>query len=88
MSETRPKIAGNAPGRFYVNELCIGCTLCHEIAPGNFLTNDEQGVGFVFRQPETPEEEMLCRKAGEACPIDAIQDNGLVNRRIHKGRVV
>ena len=77
MSANRPRITGNAPGRFYVNELCIGCTLCHETAPGHFRTNDEEGVDFVFRQPETPEEETLCRKAREACPIDAIQDDGL-----------
>ncbi|PKN60169.1 MAG: hypothetical protein CVU53_04450, partial [Deltaproteobacteria bacterium HGW-Deltaproteobacteria-11] len=57
--------------------LCIGCTLCHETAPGHFRTNDEAGVDFVFRQPETPDEDRLCRAAREACPIDAIQDDGL-----------
>ena len=77
MSANRPRITGNAPGKFYVNERCIGCTLCHETAPGHFRTNDEEGVDFVFRQPETPEEETLCIKAREACPIDAIQDDGL-----------
>jgi ferredoxin len=77
MSANRPKVTENVPGKFYVNESCIGCTLCHETAPGHFIANDEQGYDYVFKQPETPEEETLCMKAKEACPIDAIQDDGL-----------
>lgn len=77
MSSSKSRIKGNVPGRFYVNKLCIGCTLCHETAPGHFRTNDEERYDFVFRQPETLEEETLCMKAREACPIDAIQDDGL-----------
>jgi ferredoxin len=77
ISVNRPKVTRNATRKFYVNELCIGCTLCHETAPGHFQTNDEEGVDFVFRQPETPEEETLCMKARDSCPVDAIKDNGL-----------
>lgn len=74
MTEGRPRGPESAPGRFHVNERCIGCTLCHETAPGHFRTNDEEGVDYVYRQPETPHETALCRKAREACPIDAIEE--------------
>jgi ferredoxin len=87
MTAGRPTVAGKAPGKFYVNELCIGCTLCHETAPGHFRTNNEEGVDFVFRQPETPHEERLCREAMEACPIDAIQDDGLESGHSQGGNV-
>jgi ferredoxin len=77
LSAKRAKVAGNAPGKYYVTELCIGCTLCRETAPGHFRANKEEGVDYVFRQPETPQEETLCIRAMEACPMDAIQDDGL-----------
>lgn len=77
MTASGPKVAGNVPGKFYVNERCIGCTLCHETAPGHFRTDAEQGYDYVFKQPETQEEERLCIEARDACPIDAIQDDGL-----------
>jgi ferredoxin len=41
------------------------------------MTNDEQGYDYVFKQPETPEEETLCIKARDSCPMDAIRDDGL-----------
>jgi ferredoxin len=77
MTASGPKVAGNVPGKFYVNERCIGCTLCHETAPGHFRTDAEHGHDYVFKQPETQEEERLCIEARDACPIDAIQDDGL-----------
>lgn len=77
MSAQKAKTVGNAPGKYYIDERCIGCALCHETAPDHFKTNDEEGCGFVFRQPETPEEERLCMTARDACPMDAVQDDGL-----------
>jgi ferredoxin len=76
MTADRSRVTGSAPGKFYVSKRCIGCTLCRETAPGHFRTNEEEGADFVYRQPATPEEEAICRKARETCPADAIREDG------------
>jgi len=84
MSDITEKFAENAPGRFYVSRVCIGCTLCAEIAPASFKENTDLelavGNSYVYRQPETSEEEQLCREAMDACPASAIRDDGDAER--------
>jgi ferredoxin len=70
------RAAENVPGKFYVSTRCIGCTLCPEIAPGNFASNLEKGYEYVCRQPVDKSEEKLCREAMDVCPVDAIGDDG------------
>ena len=77
MSASSAKVAGNVPGMYYITQLCISCALCQETAPGHFRANDQEGYCYVFKQPETPEEERLCSEAKKACPMDAIRDDGL-----------
>jgi len=31
---------------------------------------------FVYKQPESPEEEALCKEAMEGCPVEAIGSDG------------
>ena len=31
---------------------------------------------FVYKQPETPEEEVLCKDAMDNCPVEAIGNDG------------
>jgi ferredoxin len=38
--------------------------------------NLDEGYDFVFKQPETQEDEALCLKAMQSCPADAIRNNG------------
>jgi ferredoxin len=80
MSDREEKFIENMPGRFYVTRICIGCTLCGEISPASFKENTDLelavGNSYVYRQPETPEEEHLCREAMDACPAGAIRDDG------------
>ena len=44
-----------------------GCLTCR---------NDDGGYSFVYKQPESPEEEARCKEAKEGCPVEAIGDNG------------
>jgi len=67
----------NVRGKYYVDEECIDCNLCSEIAPDNFMVNEEKGHDFVYKQPENENEEELCEEAMEACPVEAIGDNGI-----------
>lgn len=68
---------GNASGGYYINEKCIGCSLCHELSPGNFRMNLEEAYDYVHKQPETKEEEAMCLKAMQSCPADAIRNDGM-----------
>ena len=76
MANKEKKHEGNIAGQFYVDTECIDCDLCRETAPGNFKRNDDGGYSFVFKQPETPEEETQCREAMEGCPVEAIGLDG------------
>src|SRR2546426_12198503 len=69
MADIANKYVESVPGKFYVDNQCIDCDLCRETAPKNFTRNDDGGYSFVFKQPDTPEEEEQCREAMEGCQI-------------------
>ena len=64
------------PGLRCLTLINITCDLCRETAPNNFTRNDDGGYSFVTKQPESEEEEELCREAMEGCPVEAIGDDG------------
>jgi ferredoxin len=76
MADAANKYPENEPGKFYVDDQCIDCDLCRETAPANFKRNDDGGHSYVYKQPETPEEEGLCKEAMEGCPVEAIGNDG------------
>ncbi|MBW1899050.1 MAG: ferredoxin [Deltaproteobacteria bacterium] len=71
------KIMENVPGKYYVDESCIGCSICVELAPDNLRSNLEEGYEYVFKQPATESEENRCIEAMEICPVSAIGDDGI-----------
>src|SRR5215216_5086396 len=76
MADAANKYTENVPGKFYVDDQCIDCDLCRETAPANFKRNDDGGHSYVYKQPETPDEEGLCKEAMEGCPVEAIGNDG------------
>jgi ferredoxin len=66
----------NVNGAYYVDNQCIDCDLCRETAPSNFSRSNDGGYSYVSKQPSTPEEEGQCKEAKEACPVEAIGDDG------------
>lgn len=76
MADVANKYPENITGKYYVDNQCIDCDLCRETAPDNYKRNDDGGYSFVYKQPETPEEEARCKEAMEGCPVEAIGDNG------------
>jgi ferredoxin len=76
MADTANKYAENIAGKYYVDNQCIDCDLCRETAPDNFKRNEDGGYSYVYKQPASPEEEARCKEAKEACPVEAIGDNG------------
>jgi ferredoxin len=62
----------NVAGKMYVDNQCIDCDLCRETAPNNFTRHEDGGYSYVYKQPESPEEEQQCKEAMEGCPVEAI----------------
>ena len=56
MADKNLKNHENVPGHYYVDDTCIDCDLCRNIAPQFFTRFDEGGYSYVFRQPATAEE--------------------------------
>lgn len=76
MAEKKDKLTENRSGKFYVDRNCIDCDVCRDTSPANFTRNDENGYSYVWKQPETPEEFEQCEEALNACPVEAIGDDG------------
>ena len=76
MAEKEAKFSDNVQGKFYVDENCIDCDLCREIAPAFFTRNDDEGHSYVHAQPNSDEELELCKEAMDDCPVEAIGDDG------------
>ncbi len=85
MSDQFERFAENIAGKYYITKTCIGCTLCSVIAPAIFMenTDEELAVGhcYVYQQPETEAEELICEEAMDACPAGAICNNGSSNQQ-------
>jgi glyoxylase-like metal-dependent hydrolase (beta-lactamase superfamily II)/ferredoxin len=64
------RLPENAPGDFYVDESCIDCDACRQIAPAVF--RDHGGQSSVYRQPRTEGEVLGALKAVVACPTSSI----------------
>jgi ferredoxin len=76
MADTATRYPENIAGAYYVANQCIDCDLCRETAPASFKRNDDGGYSFVYKQPESPEEQKLAKEAMEGCPVEAIGSNG------------
>ena len=73
----------NVKGKYYVDQnSCIVDNCCCIEAPKNFRLetdkySDPNFGAYVFKQPETPEEEIQCKSAKAVCPSEAIHDDGV-----------
>ena len=76
MADKNLKNPENVPGRFYVDNTCIDCDLCRQLAPQSFTRLDEAGYSYVYRQPTTPEEIVQAEEACASCPTETIGKDG------------
>lgn len=76
MADKKSKWNENLPGKFYVDDQCIACDACVMEAPNFFTMNDDDGHAFVKAQPKTTTEIEECLSAMEACPVEAIGNDG------------
>lgn len=67
----------NVEGKYYVDcESCLDHEICVDEAPNNFKMDEDTWCAYVFKQPESPEEEAQCNEAFLACPVEAINNSG------------
>lgn len=76
MADKNSKWKQNIPGKFYVDDQCIACDACVMEAPLFFVMNDTDGHAYVKLQPKTQVEIEECLSAMEACPVEAIGNDG------------
>lgn len=76
MADRNDKVKGSVAGKYYVDNSCIDCDLCRVIAPDFFDRSDEEGLSFVFKQPQTEAERQMCDEAKDSCPVDSIGNDG------------
>ena len=76
MADKNDKVSENVPGPYYCDYSCIACNLCVDTAPENFKMKDDVSTAFVYKQPENDEEKEACEEALEACPVEAIGNDG------------
>jgi glyoxylase-like metal-dependent hydrolase (beta-lactamase superfamily II)/ferredoxin len=70
MASPQRRLAENVGDDFYVDDTCIDCDACRQIAPATFRDAGDQSV--VYSQPETPAETRLALMALVACPTASI----------------
>ena len=70
MANPAKRLPENVPGDFYVDESCIDCDACRQIAPNIFRDHGEQSS--VYYQPRTKEEVLGALKSIVACPTSSI----------------
>ena len=70
MADRRRAVAENAPGDFFVDETCIDCDACRQLAPEVF--RDASDHSFVHAQPVTAAAERNALRALLACPTGSI----------------
>jgi ferredoxin len=76
MADKQLKNPENVPGKYYVDNTCIDCDLCRNIAAGTFTRHEEGGYSIVFKQPETAEETAQAEEALASCPSETIGSDG------------
>ena len=70
MARIEHRLPQNVDGDFYVDDSCIDCDACRQIAPATFRDHGDQSS--VGRQPSTPEEVRRALMALVACPTGSI----------------
>jgi glyoxylase-like metal-dependent hydrolase (beta-lactamase superfamily II)/ferredoxin len=64
------RLPENVPGALYVDETCIDCDTCRQMAPE--IYGEARGLSYVMRQPESADEKRRALQALVACPTASI----------------
>lgn len=76
MADKNSKQPDNVPGKWYVDQTCVPCSVCVEEAPMLLKFSDNHAHMFFQKQPTNSEEEAAAQRALEICPTGAIGNDG------------
>lgn len=76
MPDPAARWADNAPGPVYVDDSCIICSMCTDLAPSVFRMSDAEDHDVCYRQPRSEEDWAAAREAAESCPTESIGLDG------------
>jgi glyoxylase-like metal-dependent hydrolase (beta-lactamase superfamily II)/ferredoxin len=65
------RLVENAPGAFFIDDSCIDCDACRQIAPATFVRSPSRGQSIVAAQPAQADEARALQ-ALVACPTASI----------------
>jgi len=80
MALSARRLPENAGGPFFVDDSCIDCAKCREVAPATFADN-ERGASFVFAQPADETARHRALMALVACPTASIGTDPRIDAR-------
>jgi glyoxylase-like metal-dependent hydrolase (beta-lactamase superfamily II)/ferredoxin len=72
MASLSARLAGNAPGSYFVDDSCIDCGMCRWLAPETFTRDEGVGLSVVHRQPEGEPQQLRAAMALVSCPTSSI----------------
>jgi len=70
MADFKKRISENLDGLFFVDDTCIDCDTCRQLAPETFAESGDYAI--VTRQPENEIELRKATRALLACPTGSI----------------
>jgi ferredoxin len=76
MADKSIRTKGNAAGAYFVDTTCIACSVCVSEAPDTFSMSSDGSFAFVIKQPASDEEKTDAERALDACPANAIGNDG------------
>jgi glyoxylase-like metal-dependent hydrolase (beta-lactamase superfamily II)/ferredoxin len=72
MARLSLRLRENVDGEFFVDNSCIDCGMCREVAPSVYGRSESVGMSIVTRQPQSEEERVRAAMGLVACPTSSI----------------
>lgn len=76
MADPRYKQPDNSHGKWYVDSTCVPCHVCLDEAKGLLAYAADESHVFFKKQPESADEIKQATNAMQACPTEAIGNDG------------
>jgi glyoxylase-like metal-dependent hydrolase (beta-lactamase superfamily II) len=72
MARLDARLSQNVEGEFFVDETCIDCDTCRQLAPSVYARSKQIEQSYVFQQPGSEAERLRALMALVACPTASI----------------
>lgn len=81
MARLEARLAQNVEGEFFVDDTCIDCDTCRQLAPSVYARSAQIEQSFVFQQPSSEAQRIRALMALVACPTASIGTLSNTNAR-------